>query len=137
MRHWKQLLHAVLNEARWEFARSSGPGGQNVNKVESKSVLRWSLSKSYLGLEEKNHLREHLSRYLTKEEELVSGSDRFRDREMNKKDVINKVKLLFEKAFYKPPTRKKTKPTKGSRLRRLESKTKHKELKTSRKKIDY
>src|SRR4051812_47525480 len=110
MRHWRELLEQALREGSWEFARSSGPGGQHVNKTESKSVWRWSLEYSRFSEEEKMVIVAKLGHQLTQAGELVVSAERFRDREMNKKDCIEKVKALFAKAFYVKPFRRKTKP---------------------------
>lgn len=132
MRHWRQLLEDILREGHWEFARSSGPGGQHVNKTESKAVWRWSLEHSYISDEEKTYVGMRLSPYLTQAGDLVVSSDNRRDREMNKKDCIEKVRALFSKAFYVKPIRKKTKPTYSSQKKRVESKRKHGETKALR-----
>lgn len=135
---WKTIAERILHESHWEFARSSGPGGQNVNKVESKAILRWSLSSSQLPSETLALLQIKLQSRLTKELDLVIGSDRFRDREMNKSDVRQKLLELIEAALFIAPPRKKTKPTRSSQKRRLESKSRRKEIKSQRGKVrDY
>ncbi len=137
MSHWKQLYHLVLDEAQWEYARSSGPGGQNVNKVETKSVLRWSAGASKIPLPDLEKIRFHIGRLLTKSEELIIASDRFRDRERNRSDVQEKLFEVFEKNFFVPPTRKKTKPTKASKRKRLDSKSRRKDTKSNRSKVSW
>lgn len=137
MSRWEKLFHSVLRESNWEYARSSGPGGQNVNKVETKAVLRWSADQSQIPFEELEHLRERLSHQLTKAGEILIGSDRFRDRERNRADVEEKLRMLFERCFFTPPTRRKTRPTLASKKRRLESKSRRKETKSGRSKIKY
>jgi ribosome-associated protein len=138
MSRWKTIAERILHESHWEFARSSGPGGQNVNKVESKTILRWSLPSSALPVETRSLLKTKLESRLTNEGEIIIGSDRFRDREMNKSDVRQKLMDLIESALFVAPPRKKTKPTRSSQRRRLESKTKRKEIKRQRGKVrDY
>ncbi len=127
---WQILLQIALGEGSWEFSRSSGPGGQNVNKVESRAVFRWNMENS-------SYFSYKLLKHLTKSGDIIVGSDRFRDREQNRRDVVEKLKVLFEKAFYVAPPRKKTKVPKSAKRKRLESKTKRKEIKTSRKKVSY
>ncbi len=127
---WEELLQIALGEGSWEFSRSSGPGGQNVNKVESRAVYRWNmLASAYYAPE--------LRKYLTKSGDIVVGSDRFRDREQNRRDVIEKLKTLFEKAFYKAPPRKKTKVPRRAHKKRLDKKRGRKEIKQGRKKVSY
>lgn len=135
-RHWKQILNSALHEGEWEYARSSGPGGQKVNKTETKATFRWSIYKS-LGFEDIEYVIKHLRNSLTKLGELVVSSERYRDRESNKRDVVEKLHALFEKKFFVPPTRKKTKPTKASQVKRLKSKERRKEVKGQRQKVRY
>lgn len=137
MSHWKKIYHLVLDESVWEFSRSSGPGGQNVNKVETKAVLRWNAETSRLSPEDLEKIRFHMGRLLTKSSELIVGSDRFRDRERNKSDVLDKLQNIFEDNFFIPATRKKTKPTKASKRRRLESKTHRKDIKSGRSRVKW
>lgn len=132
MRHWRELLEQALREGAWEFARSSGPGGQHVNKTESKAVWRWSLPLSYLSEEERQFTEYKLRSYLTQSGELIVSSDQRRDREMNKKDCVEKVRALFERAFYVKPPRKKTRPTRSSQKKRVESKRRRGEIKSMR-----
>jgi ribosome-associated protein len=131
-RHWREILEIALREGAWEFARSSGPGGQNVNKTESKAVWRWSLEYSNITDEERSYARAKLGHLLTVAGELLIDSQRNRDREMNKKDCIEKVRALFAKAFYVKPHRKKTKPTYSSQKKRVDTKRKHGETKSLR-----
>jgi ribosome-associated protein len=127
---WQDLLQIALGEGTWEFSRSSGPGGQNVNKVESRAVFRWNMENS-------PYFSAKLARYLTKSGDILVGSDRFRDREQNRRDVVEKLKDLFENAFYEAPPRKKTKVPKSAHRKRMDKKTKRKEIKQTRKKVSY
>ncbi|OQW48903.1 MAG: hypothetical protein A4S09_13120 [Proteobacteria bacterium SG_bin7] len=127
---WQELLQIALGEGSWEFSRSSGPGGQNVNKVESRAVFRWNMKGS-------RYFSSKLVKYLTKSGDIIVGSDRFRDREQNRRDVIEKLKVLFEETFYEAPPRKKTKIPKSAKRKRLESKTIRKEIKKGRRKVSY
>jgi ribosome-associated protein len=132
VRHWRHFLEQALREGAWEFARSSGPGGQHVNKTESKAVWRWNVEYSFLTDEEKLFVLQKMDHLLTQAGELVVSGERFRDREMNKKDCVEKVKAVFAKAFYVKPIRRKTKPTYLSQKKRIDSKRIHGETKKLR-----
>ncbi len=110
-------------EFSWSFVRSGGPGGQNVNKVASKAVLRWDLAASPSVPEEvKVRLRTLQRRRVTKEGELVLSSERFRDQDKNRHDCLEKLREMVLAATFVPKPRKKSRPTKGSRERRLKEK---------------
>jgi ribosome-associated protein len=132
LRHWRHFLDQALREGAWEFARSSGPGGQHVNKTESKAVWRWQVEYSFLTDEEKLFVMQKMAHLLTRAGELMVASERFRDRDMNQKDCIEKVRAVFAKAFYVKPLRRKTKPTYSSQKKRMESKRIHGETKKMR-----
>ena len=127
---WQELLQIALGEGSWEFSRSSGPGGQNVNKVESRAVFRWNMENSQF-------FSPKLIKHLTKSGDILVGSDRFRDREQNRRDVVEKMKVLFENAFYEAIPRKKTKVPRRAKKKRLETKKIRKEVKQGRKKVSY
>src|SRR5216683_5250278 len=121
------------SEFRWTFVRASGPGGQNVNKVASKAVLRWDLTGSpNLPAEVKARLRTQQRRRITNEGELVLNSQRFRDQERNRQDCLDKLRELIRQAAAAPKPRKPTKPTRGSRAARLRDKRRRSTLKTGR-----
>jgi ribosome-associated protein len=111
------------NEFQFTFARSSGPGGQNVNKVSSKAVLRWSPAASP-SLPEDVRSR-FLSRYasrLTTEGDLILTSQRSRDQKRNVDDCLVRLREMLLAVTRKPVQRRPTKPTRGSHQRRLEAK---------------
>ncbi len=111
------------HELEFSFVRSSGPGGQNVNKVNSKAVLRWNLFKTQkISPFLKTELIHRLQNQLTKEGELIISSDRLRDQQLNKADCIEKLRLLLIQATHRPKDRKETKPTYSSRLKTKSSK---------------
>lgn len=110
-------------ELHWSFVRSGGPGGQNVNKVASKAVLRWDLATSP-GVPEavKMRLRTLQRRRITNDGELIVTSQRWRDQDRNRQDCLDKLREMLLEATAVPRPRKPTKSTRGSKERRLASK---------------
>jgi ribosome-associated protein len=122
------------NEFIFQATRSSGPGGQNVNKVSSKVELRFNVKESeLLNEDEKIVLTEKLCNKINKEDELVLVAQTDRSQLKNKEIVIEKFYLLLEKALIPKKMRFKTKPTKGSVEKRLESKRVRASIKANRK----
>ncbi|MEK6556378.1 MAG: alternative ribosome rescue aminoacyl-tRNA hydrolase ArfB, partial [Bdellovibrionota bacterium] len=110
-------------ELIFSFARSSGKGGQNVNKVNSKAVLAWSPSNSrFLSAAVKQRFIEKYANQISQEGLLIIHSDRYRDQPMNIKDAIDKLKEMLLSVEFAPKKRLKTRPTKSSRRKRIESK---------------
>lgn len=121
--------------AEFEFAtsRSSGPGGQNVNKVNSKVELRFDILKSeLLTAEQKEILQQKLASKITADGILCIISQRDRSQLANKEDVVSKFYELLRKALKPVKPRKKTKPSKSSVEKRLSSKRIKSEIKQSR-----
>lgn len=111
-------------ELSYEFLRASGPGGQNVQKVESAVRLRFDVRHSPSLTD---YVRMRLERLagsrLTKEGVLLIEAQRYRTQERNRADALERlIDLIREAAAPPPPPRRKTKPTLGSKLRRLEGK---------------
>jgi len=122
------------SEFIFQATRSSGPGGQNVNKVSSKVELRFNLwSSALLDEQEKAIIAEKLTNKINKEGELVLVAQTDRSQLKNKEKVIEKFYHLLEKALMPPKKRYKTKPTKASVEKRLESKRVKSSIKISRK----
>jgi ribosome-associated protein len=110
-------------EFDWSYARSGGPGGQNVNKVSSKAILRWPVRTSAsLPDHVKNRLIALNQRRLTTEGDLIINSQRYRDQERNRQDCLEKLAELIREAATLPKPRRATRPTRGSKIRRLASK---------------
>ena len=123
-------------ELEFTTSRSSGPGGQNVNKVNSKVILRWNvLHSSLITDEQKVLLLNKLSTQLTREGELILTAQESRSQLQNKEAVIEKLNALLRKAFTKPKARKATRPTKSSKVKRVDNKKRHAEKKQWRKKL--
>jgi ribosome-associated protein len=120
-------------EFDWSYARSGGPGGQNVNKVSSKAVLRWPVQASASLSDHVKHRLVALNRRrVTTEGELVLTSQRYRDQDRNRQDCLGKLAELVREAATLPKPRRATRPTRGSHRRRLAAKRHRSALKTSR-----
>jgi ribosome-associated protein len=122
-----QLLRASIQEkAALDYARSGGPGGQNVNKVNSKAIARIRLDE-VLGLSaaEAAMAAERLAGRLTTTGELIVQSDEERDQGRNREAAIARLFSIVSGAARLPKPRKATKPTRASRERRLASKRSH------------
>lgn len=114
-----------LSEFEFEYSRSGGPGGQNVNKVSSKAVLRWRPAESpSLPPAVKARLLAAIGSKLTVEGEWLVTSQRTRDQNRNVEDCLDKVREVVLAAATPPKIRRATKPTLGSQVRRVESKAK-------------
>ena len=126
-------------EQEWVFtaSRSSGPGGQNVNKVNTRVELRFLIGASeVLTEEEKLLIREKFSARINANDELIITSQSERSQLRNKEKTIEKFFSLLFFALTPKKNRKRTKPTQASILRRLEEKRKRSEKKDRRKPID-
>lgn len=120
-------------EFTWAFARSGGPGGQNVNKVASKALLRWNITASTALPEDvKNRLALQQKRFFTLEGELIITSQATRDQERNRQDCLDKLRAIILQALAVPKARKKTRPSRGSKRRRLADKKQRSEKKQQR-----
>ncbi|MBP8846051.1 MAG: aminoacyl-tRNA hydrolase [Thermoanaerobaculia bacterium] len=110
-------------ELTFEFIRSSGPGGQNVNKVSTAVRLRFDVRNStVLPDEVKVRLIALAGRRVTKEGELVLLGQRHRTQEKNRQDVLARLAELVERALVAPRKRRATKPTRAAGVRRLRAK---------------
>lgn len=121
------------DEFSWTFVRSSGPGGQNVNKVASKAVLRWNVVASpSIPDDVKARLQQQQRRRISSSGDLLLSSQRYRDQERNRLDCLDKLAEMIRAAATVPKTRRKTKPSRGARERRLAAKKRRSALKSSR-----
>lgn len=131
----RQILTPDLVASELEFvtSRSSGPGGQNVNKVNTKVTLRWNIKDSMLlTSEEKELLLDKLSSRLTIDRTLVVAAQDKRSQLQNKEATLLKLGHLLKQAFTKKKKRKATKPSKGAVQNRLDKKKKHSDKKKMR-----
>jgi len=131
----KLTADLLKSELTFTASRSSGPGGQNVNKVNSKVTLSFDISNSnILTAEEKELLLKKLARQTTAEGIVILSSQDKRSQLQNKEDVLLKLGTLLTKALAKRKQRKATKPSKGAMQNRLNKKKQHGEKKQWRRK---
>jgi len=127
-------MYIPPEQFEFTFIRSSGPGGQNVNKVSSKAQLRWNPGKSgLLSPEILQRLETLFPSYFTKEGHLLIMSQKTRDQLKNREDCLKKLQTMILKASKIPKPRIPTKRTKSSIRRRLEDKEKNAQKKQQRK----
>ena len=117
------------SEIQEEFVRSSGPGGQNVNKVATAVQLRFDVHNSLsLSDEVRERLMQLAGRRMTESGELIISARRFRTQASNREDARIRLIELIRKATQKPKPRRKRKPSLISKQRRLEEKRKRGEI---------
>jgi ribosome-associated protein len=135
-----QRLTIPDSEFEFSYARSGGPGGQNVNKVNSKAILRWSVELSPSISEPlRARLKTKYSSRLTEDGYFVVVSQRYRDQKMNVDDCLEKLAAMISTVINPPTPRRPTKPTKASKLKRIQTKQVVSGKKQSRQKpsLDY
>lgn len=131
------IVPELSTEFQFFTSRSSGPGGQNVNKVNSKVELRFDIQNSELLTgEQKEMLLLKLASKVTAEGILIVVSQRDRSQLVNKEDSVKKLYALISKALTPQKARKSTRPTKSSVEKRLQSKRLKSEIKQTRSRMD-
>ena len=124
----------LRNEIEFRAVRSSGPGGQHANKTATKVELSFDISASMaFSEEEKNRIRKKLSNRINKEDILKMSSEDSRSQHSNKEIVIQNFLKEIRNALKKSRPRKKTKPSRASKIKRLKEKRKKSEIKANRK----
>ncbi len=135
MLYVNEKIQIPLKELTFTFSRSSGPGGQNVNKLNTKATLRWDVSAS-ASVEEgvRERFVRTYRRRITTEGEFVMHSQRFRDQGRNVADCLDKLRQLLLEVAAAPVVRKRKKPSRASIRKRVENKRRQSEKKQSRRK---
>lgn len=121
------------SEVKESFARSTGPGGQNVNKLSTKVELRWSPGSSdALSEADRIYLVRRLGKRLTEGGDLIVTCEEFRTQLRNREEARNKLAAVIRQALLRPKKRRATRPTKASVRRRLDGKKRRSTVKKLR-----
>ena len=120
------------NDIVIDFVRASGPGGQNVNKLSTAAQLRFDTRKVTLPEDASLRLNRLAGQRMTKDGVIVIHAQRFRTQERNRADAIDRLLELLREAMVRPIPRRATKPTFGSKQRRLEGKKRRGDVKAGR-----
>ncbi|WP_019037624.1 alternative ribosome rescue aminoacyl-tRNA hydrolase ArfB [Psychroflexus tropicus] len=128
-------IESILGEVQFQSALSGGPGGQHVNKTESKVILTWDVSESScINSQEKQRILNQLANRINSDSILKLSVTKSRSQHQNKKIVKESFIKLIQKALQKPKKRIKTKPSRSSKLKRLQKKKQQSDKKQLRKK---
>ena len=120
-------------ELEWKFIRASGPGGQNVNKVSSAVQLRFLLPRNTsLPVSARNRLRAIAGQKLVDDGSILFSARSERSQEQNRRAAAERLAALIRTAMIEPKIRRKTRPTKGSQERRIETKKRRSATKSQR-----
>ncbi|MBT3980382.1 MAG: aminoacyl-tRNA hydrolase [Bacteriovoracaceae bacterium] len=132
-------IKVPIKELNFSFSRSSGAGGQNINKVNSKATLRWNLAASKVCSKAMaERFISKFSRYVLEDDIVMISSQRFRNQARNIADCIEKLEVMLTSVKKAPKKRRATKPTRASVEKRLKVKKGKSQLKKNRRKsTDY
>src|SRR5579872_2000390 len=120
------------NDLDISFVRASGPGGQNVNKLSTAVQLRYDTHRIALPPDAASRLARLAGQRMTKDGVIVIHAQRFRTQERNRSDAIERLVELLREAMIRPVPRRATRPTLGSKKRRLEGKKRRSDIKAGR-----
>jgi ribosome-associated protein len=126
-----EIDDSLLSES---FIRASGPGGQNVNKVASAVQLRFDARRAALPFDMHARLEMLAGSRLTKDGEVIITAQQYRDQQRNREDARERLIDLLRRAAFVPKKRRPSKPSKASKLRGIQKKKTHSELKKTRSK---
>jgi ribosome-associated protein len=125
------------DEFEWKFIRASGPGGQNVNKVSSAVQMRFLLPlNTSLPVAVRNRLRRLAGQKINDDGTILITARSERSQEQNRRDALQRLAGLINAAMMEPKIRKKTRPTRASKERRIDSKKRRSSTKQGRKVTD-
>ena len=130
-------IRVEADELRFQFARSAGAGGQNVNKVNSKAVLRFAISASPgVPADVRERFQRRFASRITRDGDLVLASQRTRDQRRNVEDCLDKLAAMLAQVAVAPAPRRPTRPGRGSTERRLREKRTRSAIKSGRRRPD-
>ena len=133
MLYVNQSIQIPRTELQFSYTRSSGPGGQNVNKVSTKAVLRWDVRQSpSLPAAVRGRFFDRYAARLTKEGHLILQSQKYRDQLRNMEDCLERLKALILDVASAPVQRRPTRRSRGSTERRLQDKKANSDRKKNR-----
>lgn len=131
----KWISRIAYNEFDFEFARSSGPGGQHVNKTNSAAILRWNVNET-LAFSEEQKTKLQYKLKTTQDGDVIVRSEEHRDQEKNKKRCLEKLDEAIDRALFIPKKRRPTKPSRSQKEKRIKAKKIRSDVKKSRAKKD-
>ena len=130
------MIKLKPKEYDFTFAKSSGSGGQNVNKLNTQAILTWDMKNSTAVKEEvKERFRANYKRFVTEEDKVVVQSERHRSQKRNKDDCVQKLHAMLNSVRLPPKKRKPTRPSRSSIRKNAQKNKRHSEKKRLRKKV--